>query len=229
MLNSPGAFIRFLCAACSCIACGPSSPVAPHVPEPPIERFTVTGRVTAAGQPVGGASVSGWHQAGFFHEQIFADARTAADGSFRMANVPGGRVHVSAAKSPMHNPCMSTAVVSADTVIDLELVVPPSLRPSRVEPLTVMGIVSDPIGQPISGASVVAFLGHDDFADLYTRTDNNGRYLLCGLFPDFLGTILLSIEAAGFEARYYDFGLNQPTLIGDGLFVLDVQVGLKTR
>jgi hypothetical protein len=86
--------------------------------------------------------------------------------------------------------------------------------------------VIDSTGKPVSGAFVTGWwLG--DFPELQTQTDKEGRYFLCGLGEEFFrdGSLTVGgVVSPGFEAIHV-FGQHaRPTSLGNGEFVLDLQL-----
>ncbi len=226
----------FSCLLALCVGCQrtPTSPVPLPgisgdplpVPGPrPAELVTVTGTVLSAGQPVADADVTGF-QEGRSYGGPFFQAKTGPDGRFHIADVPAGVFYFHPGKPPYQSPCMTRSVVSQGTDVTLELVMT-AQRPGHVEPLTLSGVVSDPDGKPVEDAMIDFSWGEDDYADLWTSTNKEGRYLFCGLFPNFFSQGSMWISASGFEEYSSVAQRVEPAPVGNGEFRLDVTLRKK--
>jgi hypothetical protein len=92
------------------------------------------------------------------------------------------------------------------------------------------GIVVDPYGAPVAGASIRGWLTWDTYEgigpEVVTQTDESGRYLLCGLSEAFLSRGFLYVSAPdGTQDAFHLFNKQgKPREIGNGEFALDVHV-----
>jgi hypothetical protein len=121
---------------------------------------------------------------------------------------------------------MAIGPVSKDVELELEIVKLPALRPSRPVPLTLTGTVVDATGRPVAGAFVTGWW-FGDFPELQTQTDKEGRYLLCGLGEEYFreGSLTVGgIVSPGFDAIHVFGPQARPISLGNGEFVLDVQL-----
>lgn len=173
-----------------------ASPVAPMAPGPlAASNAALSGVVTENGRPIEGASVQvQWSCGGGCSASI--DGITDAAGRYVVATrngigpPDGAGVWVTAHKDRFVQQCAATAVMGPGVSVDLRLTSIASL--STAQPLssadgrTVSGTVfeSTPAGRrSVADAAVSAYSEALYYADpvAFTRSDEAGRYWLCGL------------------------------------------------
>jgi protocatechuate 3,4-dioxygenase beta subunit len=132
----------------------------------------ISGRISdETGQPVGDARIRATGGLAFEEEDVvfYADAKSAADGSYSIANAPansGGLSVRANGYSPSRQPSMQRR-----TIVNVTL----------KRGGTIRGIVSDVAGEPADGATVIV-------GSLAARTNASGAYELAGVPP---GTLQL--------------------------------------
>jgi hypothetical protein len=118
--------------------------------------------------------------------------RTDPDGRYSFAELPGGRVVVTANTAAYAQVCGATADLRATTPLDVEITTRPNRRPSlTMPPLRVSGLLFQmtPSGRVgVSRGEIALALSMDASAQttstaffLEVDTDANGNYLACGL------------------------------------------------
>ena len=229
---SLGLYVVFSCVACephmpspSQLVATPTQPSETEAPShPPIPNFpaTVTMRVTSGGRPVSGASVTGYHETAKTREPLSREpAFTDVDGRYEFSNVFPGTVYLIAYKESYLSPCMATSDVRGDTHLELELVTRTALRPLRRPAPTLTGVVYDERMRPVVAANVGGFW-LEEMYEFFTMTDEQGRYLLCGLPDDFLRRGIVKASASSRQA-WHDFHHDgRAANLADGEFVLDL-------
>jgi hypothetical protein len=197
----------------------PAPPPAPH-------GFTVSGVVTemteSGARPVPRATVSAWVQlerSGYHFGHPAADE----EGRYRfVALPPGAFIVLYAHKDGLRQPCAATLTLTADTVRDIEVVSQSALAAGNppavltVASPRVSGVVYETTAQGRQPAEGVDLYLEWTF-DLVTatsRTDRQGRYLLCGLPRD--GGYVAAVKP-GYEIAWARVG-------GDGDTVLDLDL-----
>jgi hypothetical protein len=121
------------------------------------------------------------------------DVVSGADGRFTSGSFPGRAVKVTAytagpglaalSEGEFAQACAVHPVVDAETRADVELT-RPGTRPSKWESPILSGLVSEnvPGGRRPAADMVVLYSSRaHDGADVYTRTDANGRYAFCNV------------------------------------------------
>jgi RNA polymerase sigma-70 factor, ECF subfamily len=109
-------------------------------------------------------------------------------GSFAAANLPTGRLEVSV-RSPAHAATLVPVWLDANTTRDLRIVLPAGAA--------LAGVVRDPAGAPVPGASVLAH-GPARHQWAGTFAGDDGAFVLAGLDPS---RLVLEVEAEGFVTR----------------------------
>ena len=198
-LNQAAALI----AALLVFACGGDDSVSRQVAQPPPSLTTnhvLSGIVMeASAGPVAGASVNVWVEQAFsgFH---FGTIETDGQGRYKVSDLPDGFVLLYASKNGYSQPCAATATVSADTVLDIELVSDSTSQPpSKIASPTLSGVVFETTREgkrPVAGAGV-AMEWFPDLPTARTKSDSAGRYLLCSL-PT--GPIGIWVSKPGYQA-----------------------------
>jgi hypothetical protein len=216
--------VRYIAPAVVVVAwaCGDqalvTAPVSIHTPAPvpPVDTsrvsssrtYTISGRVTersATGDVASaGAYVNAWiQQTNFGYAYWYRHGRIVADdsGYFRLPSVPAGATaQLQVWKDGFVQQCAAPLVtIQSDTRIDGQLVARDKLSVSSPpEPAPgfrhVTGVVSDG-GKPVAGA-FVDYEPIPDYVGAFTFTDNDGRFLLCGLPMN--QTVMVGV---GFEGR----------------------------
>ena len=189
-----------IAAACS----GPSRPSSPGIdtresvtvpegspppptPAPPVvtppARFTLTGRILAAG---GGAAIASAKIDVSAGVNAGKSATSDAEGRYALTDLTAGEMtlQVSAAG---HTPESKTITLAASQALDFNL---PPTAPDRV---TLSGVVSVRSTAPCPGAAVVEISAGAD-AGRRTRVDDSGRYVLANLHP---GALTVQASAPG--------------------------------
>lgn len=155
---------------------------------------------------------------------IWPPGITGPDGRFQLQlDVSSGVVHLYPDKEGYLHPCMTSSRVSADLSLEIELVQNPVLRPVHPVPQTLTGLVVDPKLKPIAGAVVIgSWFG--EFPELWTLTDQDGRYFFCGLSEGFFreGSVSASTRDDGVIHKFQRDGM--PASQGSGDRVLDLQM-----
>ncbi len=157
-----------------------------------LERaVTIAGRVTAVRgrQPVGGATIS--VSAGGYRRSVIS----AEDGSFRLRDVPAGRVRLVVAH-PDFATAEATARVERPERADREFSLPDI---DLTEAGAIAGQVVDARGQPVAGARVAvgivpAYLPAGALPAGLAIADSSGRFRLSGVAP---GMVTVSAYASG--------------------------------
>ena len=111
-----------------------------------------------------------------------------ADGKYIISNLPGGsRLRVTAfadwRDGALKQTCGAYAVVNGDTVRDVELV-RLGIRGQTFAPPILSGVVFETTSEgrrPVVDTPVIYYSEYWGTYDVYTRTDSQGRYELCGL------------------------------------------------
>jgi len=212
-----GAAVVVLAAACgddALVTTPVSVPISAPVPGVDTSRvsssstYTISGRVTerTATGDVGsaGAYVNAWiQQTSFGYAYWYRHGRIVADdsGYFRLPSVPAGATaQLQVWKDGFVQQCAAPLVtIRSDVRIDGQLVArdklsvssPPAPAPGFRH---VTGVVSDG-GKPVAGA-FVDYEPIPDYVGAFTFTNNDGRFLLCGLPMN--QTVTLGV---GFEGR----------------------------
>jgi hypothetical protein len=168
---------------------GSSSPSPSPVISPPLTGgYTLSGLVfESAGQerrPVVGGFAS------YLVNTETAWGRVPVDmnGVYRIPNLPdGSRVRVTAVadlrNGALRQTCGAYAGVKGDTVRDVELVRPGSRGQTFASP-TLSGVVFETTAdgrRPVADTPVVYYSVYRATFDVYTATDSQGRYEICGL------------------------------------------------
>lgn len=197
------AFVALLVAGCGGELSAPSA-VGSNPPKGP---YVVTGVVAEGGVPIAGASVNAWvydPKMGMSYSYMWVNGGvlTDAQGNFRMPKLPaGGRVWFVAYKDGYLQQCAAPSFyIDRDTTTTLSLVSIASLATSTSRPemagfRSVSGVVDEitPAGKrPVAGA-YVNFVTDAEFDFATTRTDADGRFLLCGLPANELASIWTSV------------------------------------
>jgi hypothetical protein len=173
----------------------PTPPVTPPPTIPPTGR-TLSGMVfesTADGRrAVAGGSV----YYGVDMGNAFARVPVDTNGQYTIPNVSdGSRIRLTAlaafGNGELEQPCGAYASVRGDTVRDIELVRPGAHGLSHSAP-TLHGVVYYTTAEgprPVAHTRVLYFSLANSTFDMYTTTDSDGRYEVCGfpLGPGFLG------------------------------------------
>lgn len=132
---------------------------------PAVEK--ISGRVTdEAGKPLADARIRATGGLGFEEEDVlfYAEAKSAADGSYSIPNAPVGSGGLSA-RAAGYSPSRQPAV-QRRTIVNLTL----------KKGGTIRGIVTDPAGKPADGATVIT-------GSLAAKTDSAGAYELAAVPP----------------------------------------------
>lgn len=191
-----------LCAILAITACGssPTSPPPPP-PPPPAASFSVSGRVlevtSGAHVPVADITVfvrvlSRTCTAPVCTMTQSTSSRTGADGRYRFSDLPEGRVVITANSAAHAQVCGSTAVLSAETQLDVEVTSRTNRQPSlTMPPLRVSGLLfrTTPAGRVgVARGEMALDLSLDASAQsaspaffLEVDADANGNYVTCGL------------------------------------------------
>jgi hypothetical protein len=203
-------FVRLLVvtavtALAGCDKSAPISPASPSSPPPPTS-FVLSGVVaeTVNGVP---RPVADQYLALFIQETEGLPPGIRLRGSVQQvttdqsgrytAQVPKSRVFVSAVWG-RRQPCVASASVSKDTVLDVD-VFSGSVAPPTVEGPLITGFVYETTPQgrkPVRGAT--AWL--DLFSDLYiaaTVTDADGRFYFCRVND----SVRMDVDADGYQGR----------------------------
>jgi hypothetical protein len=175
------------------VGCGGSSTVTAPSPTPPIAPpvlasliGTVVERTPQGERPLGGAFVWGQLHGG----PVLGEVRADEFGRYELRGLaPGARLQVMATKEGYFQQCAAEITVGEIPHLDLPLVAEANLSSSRdsVPPLPpgfriVAGLVYEPTTQgrrAVANRLVFYEWGVDPAAG--TRTDDQGRFLICGL------------------------------------------------
>jgi hypothetical protein len=160
----------------------------------------VTINVTEDGRPLAGVYVNAWvQQIGFGYSYWWAHgpASTDASGRFQFSSLAAGsKVYVQASKPGLLQQCASPGIVigsdTANIVVDAQLLaeskvsassasVPPD-RPGFHSIFGTLVEIVDGVKRPITSAAL-DYEPAMDFTGAETRSDAEGRFLLCGI-PD---------------------------------------------
>jgi hypothetical protein len=167
-------------------ACGSKSPAAP-TPDPPAPtpptRFTLTGRITAAGAgiPAARVEVSAGVNAG-------KNATSDNEGRYGLSDLLAGEMtlQVSAAGYMTQS---TNVTIGANQTSDFNL----TAAPSQPERATLSGVITFPAAAPCLGASTVEVTSGPD-AGRVAGADDTGRYVLPNLR---LGALTVRASAPG--------------------------------
>lgn len=190
-----------LCAILAIAACGSSPTSPPPPPPPPAASLSVSGRVleviSGAHVPVADITVfvrvlSRTCTAPVCTTTQSTSTRTGADGRYRFSDLPEGRVVITANSAAHAQVCGSTAVLSAETQLDVEVTSRTNRQPSlTMPPLRVSGLLfrTTPAGRVgVSRGEIALYLSSDASVQttapaffLEVDADANGNYLACGL------------------------------------------------
>ena len=199
----PGRLVIAVCVALLVAACGgnepsiPASPVAPAAPAAPtVPTLTLSGTVSEDGHPIANArvDVSGEQScsSGCTTRQFNAGSETTdAAGRYsiviRRPEEKTAAVWAVAHQNGYVQQCVASATMQADASLDLRLTSIANLSAARPQSgpgsRTISGAVFEATStgrQPVEGASV-GWEGLFDTVVAVTRSDAEGRYLLCGL------------------------------------------------
>jgi protocatechuate 3,4-dioxygenase beta subunit len=127
----------------------------------------VSGRISdEAGKPVAGARVRATGGLGFQEEDVifYAEAKSAADGSYSIPNAPAGNGGLSV-RATGHSPSRQPSAQRRTTV-----------NVTLKKGGTIRGVVSDAAGKPAEGATVIA-------GSLAAQSNSSGAYELAGVPP----------------------------------------------
>jgi hypothetical protein len=181
------------------LAAGCNSPVAPS-PQSETEAVHVTGRVLAYSRasefsPIGGAQLFGWIEGSGSVGRI----PLTTDGRFDLTVPRGSRVRLYAGGTTineLYQPCAVTVVADGNVTRDVRIVedysligatVPPAfLEGTRILSGTIYEAIADGGRRPVPFATV-SVGGYREYQHeigwpiANTRTDADGRYVICGL------------------------------------------------
>jgi len=208
-LTSCASTVLIFVALSSAVACGgrptvASPPVVPLAPSatpsnPPLARTSLTGTVvewTPQGErPLVGAYV--WGQifggSGTLRENLLLPQyRSDESGRYALPGLPVGfSLQVMAYKAGYHQQCAQEVVITDAPGLDIQVIadanlssskdsVPPSRPGFRVVTGVVYGLTSEG-RQPLANREVYYDDGRTIDSPAGTRTDNQGRFLICGL------------------------------------------------
>jgi hypothetical protein len=155
-------------------------------------RYTISGVVAENGRSIAGANVNAWVNQGtmgYSYMYVHGALLTDGDGRYRMTGLPAGvGVWFQVYKDGYLQQCAAALVtVQGDMAMDLALVSKPNLTPSSTPSApgfrTVSGTIVEMTSagkQPVAGA-FVDWEPLEDFPAAVTRSDEAGRFALCGL------------------------------------------------
>jgi hypothetical protein len=198
-----GRLVIAVCLALIVVACGRNEPVVPASPveptaqtAPTVPTLTLSGAVSEDGQPIGDAAVqvygsqscsSGCTSRDFDGGSGTTDAAGRYSIAVRRPEEAAAAVWAVARKTGYVQQCVASATVPAAASLDMRLTSLANLSAARPQSgpgsRTVSGTVfeSTTTGRlPVEGASV-GWQGLFDAVVAETRSDEEGRYLLCGL------------------------------------------------
>ena len=182
-------------AAAGFVACkeapapSPTSPSSPLVISPPLNgQYTLSGLVF---ESIGGERRAvGGGLADYLVNTDTAWGRVpvGADGRYSVPNLPADsrvRVTVTAGATNGHlkQTCGAYAIINGHTALDVELVRPNTRGQTFASP-TLSGFVFETTSgsrRPVSGTPVIYYSVYRATFDVYTTTDAQGRYEICGL------------------------------------------------
>jgi len=159
------------------------------------------------------------------------------NGRFSIANLfPGRPVKVTAYagaygglwnQSGLNQVCAVHPTINGDTAADIELV-QAGILPTTYGSPTLSGVVFETSKgrRPVAGTPVLYSSNGHDGADVYTRTDANGRYNFCRL-P--LGTGYVLAGCPGAPTPFPEFHFTKVSIEIHGDTVLDVDITTSFR
>lgn len=206
-LSVTGLSICLALAACEKASQVPTTPSGPETSFSPPYSFALSGVVfetTAQGlRPLPNADMEGWVESARSGYSIRVD-RTDAAGRYSIPAVPADSlVFVTASsRSGLYQACAATARMTADAVLDVELVSTAAPRRTIQGSPTLSGVLFETTPQgktPIAGGWVYYDWGCLDGAVASAPTDAQGRYELCRLPLPPLGRTCVT---AGHQKRF---------------------------
>jgi hypothetical protein len=143
----------------------------------------LSGVVSTAQGPVKGADISVWVSQSNSGRH-FGVVTTDAQGRYSLNGVPQGFVVMYASRGGYTQPCAATLAFNMNATLNIELVSLDSpLPPRTIAAPTLSGIVFETTEggrRPIGGVDIL-MEWLPDLVTATTRTDAEGRYLLCGV------------------------------------------------
>jgi hypothetical protein len=162
------------------------------------------------GRPVSGANVNAWVQIpGFAYSYMWANGARYSDevGRYRLESIPdGAQVNVQVWKAGYAQQCAAPRLLmTADASLDVSLVLKTalsadirSLPPMPAGYRAISGVIFEntPAGRhPLAGA-FVDYEPFEDFPAAMASSDQEGRYVLCGIPTSESATISASMTTA---------------------------------
>jgi hypothetical protein len=179
------------------VPAAPTGPVPVPVPTPLGPTRLVSGVVSESIphglRPVASEHISAWYQLDRYGYHG-GNASTDAQGRYRLLAPPDAFTVLFAGEQGYVQPCAAAASLTADTVLDIQLLTEATAAAGRPETLKVTSpIVSGTVFEttpqgrrPFAGAKVWAeWL--PDLPTATTITDAQGRYLLCAIPKGYVG------------------------------------------
>jgi len=149
--------------------------------------------VTGGGRyPIGGVNVGLRNTIGDSRTFFQKSASSDGGGRFTVSGLGVGRAAVWASKDGYVQPCAVTLTIAGDTERDIEIVPSAAVAQTTIARLQDYGaaVLTGTVFGVTGGARTVvagASLGIEidmDYVNASTRTDQSGRYVLCGIPPE---------------------------------------------
>jgi hypothetical protein len=191
-----------LLVACNSTPTAPSAPTPPSLPptSPPALRGTVFENTSVGRRPIAGAHVFVVDlDDGPYGDYPWYVVDSDAGGHFTMASLPSGRPVKLTAYVGSTNPrlndsglsqvCAAHPTPGVDAAAEIDLFSPEAIPRTLRSPILRGVIVEGSPSRPAADLAVIYSSNGHDGADVYTRTDADGRFAFCGL-PEGSGHVL---------------------------------------